>query len=320
MVGVIIPVWKAKDVLPHALDSLVAQTKRMFLVCISIDGDDEDYSEIIEEYKRRGLKICVIRQEVNGGPGMARQAGIFKMAPMCDYLMFLDADDMLMPQAVDKLYEEAKKTNADAIQSSIIAASRVDPDRVLAAASTPVTWTHGKIYRSKYLLDNKIEFIPEIRLNEDSYFNVVAMNCTKNKYTVDMVTYYWNDNPNSLTRRDSKEFFKISWEQYVLSQIRGMKKIEEATPEHLTGVLFAMTTINIFWHHAEARQLKLDDTKAIEYFSEWKDIPKFQMLFDSEIFWKTIAANLKASMIKGDDIIFPKQNFAEWINTYFKRS
>ena len=61
MVGVIIPTYKAKDVLPHALDSLVAQTKRMFIVCISIDGDDEDYSEIIEEYKRRGLKICVIR-------------------------------------------------------------------------------------------------------------------------------------------------------------------------------------------------------------------------------------------------------------------
>lgn len=319
MVGVIIPTYKAKEVLPHALDSLVAQTKRLFIVCISIDGDDEDYNEIIEEYRRRGLKICVIRREVNGGPGMARQAGIFKMAPMCDYLMFLDADDMLMPQAIDKLYKEAKKTNADAIQSSIIAASRVDSDRVLAAASTPVTWTHGKIYRSKYLIDNKIEFIPEIRLNEDSYFNVVAMNCTKNKYTVDMITYYWNDNPNSLTRHDSKEFFKVSWEQYILSQIRGMERIEEIAPEHLTGVLLAMTAINIFWHHAEARQLKLDDTKAIEYFSEWKDIPKFQELFESEIFWKTIATNLKASMIKGDDIIFPKQNFAEWINNYFKR-
>ena len=85
MVGVIIPTYKAKKVLPHALDSLVAQTKKMFLVCISIDGEDEAYTKIIEEYKRRGLKIITIRSETNGGPGLARQAGIRAMAPFCDY-------------------------------------------------------------------------------------------------------------------------------------------------------------------------------------------------------------------------------------------
>ena len=37
MVNVIIPTYKARETLPAALDSLVAQTKKMFIVTISQD-------------------------------------------------------------------------------------------------------------------------------------------------------------------------------------------------------------------------------------------------------------------------------------------
>ena len=316
MVGVIIPTYKAKDVLPHALDSLVAQTKKMFLVCISVDGDDEDYSEIVKEYTRRGLKIKLIRSETNGGPGMARQAGINAMAPMCDYVMFLDADDLLMPQAVERLYSEAKRNNADAIQTSVVADATAAPDHVMVASQTPVTWTHGKIYRTKYLLDNKIEFIPEIRLNEDSYFNVVAMNCTKQKFMIDEITYYWSDNPNSLTRQDRGEFFLKSWQQYILSQVRGMERIYEIRPEAMNGTLLGLTCINVFWHFTQARNRGLDETIVRQYLAEWKDIPKFQEIFNDSEFWQAVSTNLKASVMENGNLIFPKQNFADWVKEF----
>lgn len=319
MVGVIIPTYKAKKVLPHALDSLVAQTKKMFLVCISIDGDDEDYTKIIEEYKRRGLKIITIRSETNGGPGLARQAGIRAMAPFCDYLMFLDADDLLMPQAIERLYEEAKRNGADAIQSSVVADATAAPDRIMVASQTPVTWTHGKIYRTQYLLEKQIEFIPDIRLNEDSYFNVVVMNCTEKKFMLDEITYYWSDNPDSLTRRDTEEFFRISWEQYILSQVRGMKRIYEIKPDALTGVLLGLTCINVFWHHVQARNRGLDETKVTNYLGEWKEIPRFQELIASPEFWNAVADNLKASVLENGNLIFPKQNFADWVKEYITK-
>jgi len=60
MTEVGIPVYKARATLPKALDSLLAQTKEMFITCLSIDGDGEDYSDIIAEYTRRGLHIRVI--------------------------------------------------------------------------------------------------------------------------------------------------------------------------------------------------------------------------------------------------------------------
>ena len=97
-----IPVYKAKETLPDALDSLVAQTYKRFIVTLSIDGDGEDYSDIINTYKARGLKIRAITSAVNHGAGGARQ--LILDATICDYIMFLDADDILMPRAVEVLY------------------------------------------------------------------------------------------------------------------------------------------------------------------------------------------------------------------------
>ena len=57
MVEVGIPVYRAKATLPNTLDSLVAQTYKEFVVTLSIDGDNEDYDDIIKNYRERGLEI-----------------------------------------------------------------------------------------------------------------------------------------------------------------------------------------------------------------------------------------------------------------------
>ena len=66
MVNVIIPTYKARDTLPKALDSLVAQTKKTFVVTIVQDGDGEDYSDIISEYRKRGLGIRILILDTRG--------------------------------------------------------------------------------------------------------------------------------------------------------------------------------------------------------------------------------------------------------------
>ena len=102
IVDVIIPTYKARETLPKALDSLVAQTKKMFLVTIVQDCDGEDYGDIIEEYKRRGLVIRWVPLTENVGPGGARQAGMDSDL-MSEYFMFLDSDDMYTPRAIEIL-------------------------------------------------------------------------------------------------------------------------------------------------------------------------------------------------------------------------
>ena len=222
IVNLIIPTYKARDTLPAALDSLVAQTKKLFIITIVQDADDEDYTDIINEYRSRGLQIKLLQMPENGGPGLARQYGM-DHDTMCDYFMFMDSDDILMPRAIELLYREAKLNDADFVSSDFIAERIYAPGLYMDVTKTPITWTHGKLYKAKYLRDNNIRFHPSLRLNEDAYFNLVAGNCTKNKIKIQEVTYLWRENKKSLTRSTSEvDFFQKSWEDYIVSQVQGL--------------------------------------------------------------------------------------------------
>lgn len=313
MINIIIPTYRARETLPQALDSLVSQTKRMFITTIVQDCDNEDYSDIIQEYTRRGLKIRLIKMNENVGPGLARQAGM-DSDTMCDYCMFMDSDDMLMPRAIEVLYTEAKKRNADVIMSDFYAERFHQPGTYLACDEVPVTWCHGKIYKLKYLRDNHIRFIPELRLNEDSYFNLVAVNCAERKFRIKELTYLWRANQNSLTRaKGTTEFFKQSWSQYVNSQIQAIYKISDIMGSMRVDVL-AMTLINIYDHCMKAIYLgyKLDNLNLnrLGYYNV------IQNAVNNEEFWKIINEKLKGSVMFDDCLIFYKLRFCDWLNQY----
>ena len=101
----------------------------MFIVCLSIDGDGEDYSNIIKTYQNRGLKIRVINSKENGGPGMARQRILD--TTQCEYLIYLDADDMLMPRAVEILTNGIRNNNLNILRSSFIREEKHKGDKII---------------------------------------------------------------------------------------------------------------------------------------------------------------------------------------------
>lgn len=318
MVNIIIPTYKARDILPKALDSLVAQTKKMFIVTIIQDCDGEDYSDIIQEYDRRGLHIQLLSTSVNGGPGVARQVGIDNNK-MCDYLMFLDSDDMLLPNAVETLYTEAKKNRVDVLSSDFIAERKHEPNMCLKADRTPVTWTHGKIYSANYLQSKNIRFRDDLRLNEDSYFNLVALNCTENKKIIPECTYLWCDNKNSLTRDEGHAgFFFKSWEVYIYGQVLALKKIAEVTGT-LRTTLCAATLINIYRHVMSAIHYKLDLNTVQEYCSWLKDLQELQLALEEPDFWDYVHHNLKASEYVEDALVFYDIKFSKWVREWIKK-
>jgi len=316
MLNIVIPTYRARDTLPAALDSLVAQTKKMFVVTISQDGDGEDYSDIIEEYERRGLHIRLICG-INGGPGVARQRG-FDCDRMCDYVMFLDSDDMLMPNAVDTLYTEAKRNNADVLASNFIVEHKHESNGLIDVMNSSVTWCHGKIYRADYLRSNKIRFREDIKLNEDAYFNLVAINCAKHSNKLEEVTYLWRDNKNSLTRESEyMGFFKKSWEFYVLSQVEALKEIVRINGD-IKCTLLAATLINIYKHMMTAISEGIDTSRAKAYTLTLKEVPEIINTLDEYNFWVYIHQNLKASHYIEDKLIFFKQRFSDWVREYIK--
>ncbi len=112
----------------------------------------------------------------NVGPGLARQAAM-DADNESEFFMLCDSDDLIMPQAIESLLRGITTKQLDIVTSSFIRHQK-DNNLMQDVANTAITWCAGKIYRAKYLKENNIRFHPHLRLNEDSYFNVVAWNAT----------------------------------------------------------------------------------------------------------------------------------------------
>ena len=322
MVDLIIPTFKARATLPMALDSLVAQTKKFFIVTIVQDADGEDYTDIIERYKERGLQIRLLQMEENGGPGAARQYGMDRDLKS-EFFMFMDADDLLNPRAIEVLSKEIKANNADVVISDFLVTEKDGTSHLMNVDNTPCTWTHGKIYRAQYLRDKNIRFLPGLRLNEDSYFNLVAVNSTKNKFKIHEVTYVWHRNDNSLTRADGDDgFFIKSWECYIRSQVYGLKELGKNLGKLDPG-LVAATLINVYTHHMKAlSSLFFSKCKEEDFWNttvELKKLGKSPIVMEAinnEQFWDYLCRHLMACEKVGNNIIFYKIRFVDWLKQY----
>ena len=311
MVEVGIPVYKARATLSDTLDSLVAQTYKRFIVTLSIDGDGEDYSDIVNTYRARGLKIRVITSVVNRGPGMARQ--LILNATMCDYIMFVDADDLLMPRAIEVLYTQAKAANYDILQGSFIKESKTSDDKMMASTDNVITWFHGKIYKVDYLNKKHITFLPELRVDEDAYFNAVAWHSTENKGITGEVVYLWRDNKSSITRAHSrKDYFIKTHNDYIYGQVQALKKLFEIN-ESVSQLLITMTLINIYYFYMKARFYKCDEAEMDEVISTLKNEKWMQLWLQQGENWMDVISNIKPGQIYDDEyVVFYEETFNLW--------
>jgi glycosyltransferase involved in cell wall biosynthesis len=103
MVSTITCCYNYAAFLPQTLDSLVRQTRLPAEVIVIDDGSTDDSAAIAEAY---GPPVRVIRQENRGQPA-SRNVGI--QAARGDYLLFIDADDLLHPTALERLTAAAEK-------------------------------------------------------------------------------------------------------------------------------------------------------------------------------------------------------------------
>lgn len=93
-VSVIIPCYKQAHFLPGALESVFSQTHAAVEAVVVNDGSPDDADAVARSY---GERIRYVSQ-ANAGLPAARNAGI--AASSGKYLLFLDADDLLPPEAV----------------------------------------------------------------------------------------------------------------------------------------------------------------------------------------------------------------------------
>src|SRR5262245_21627849 len=101
-VSVIIPCYNGAAFLRETVQSAVAQTHVPLEVIVVDDGSTDDSAAIADSF---GPPVRVIRQK-NQGESVARNQGV--AASSGEYLMFLDADDLLAPNALATLIDAVR--------------------------------------------------------------------------------------------------------------------------------------------------------------------------------------------------------------------
>jgi hypothetical protein len=111
-VSVVIPCYRQAHFLPEAIESVLAQEHEVVEVIVVDDGSPDNVGEVAARYP--GVKYL---RQPNGGLAAARNAGLKEASG--EFLLFLDADDRLLPEAIGRGLAEL----------------RADPEAMMAAGT-----------------------------------------------------------------------------------------------------------------------------------------------------------------------------------------
>lgn len=110
-VSIIIPVYKVASWLDACLSSCLRQTFRDIEIIVVVDGSPDASLQIAEAYAANDDRIVIIHKIKNEGLIYARKSGI--EAARGEYIFHLDGDDFIPEKAIESLYEEAIRQDAD---------------------------------------------------------------------------------------------------------------------------------------------------------------------------------------------------------------
>ena len=218
-VSVIVPVYDVEKYLPECLDSLIQQTLNDFeIICVD-DCTPDNSAQIMREYAARDNRVKNIFLSQNGGLAHARNEALKKAVGK--YIYFVDSDDKLELDALEKLYNIAEANQADILNFLPSTLKECDipqsdncyqdfPAELIERCYTgrylfgrmleescfsPTVWM--RFFRSDLLKELNISFIDGF-IHEDNYFSAKTMVMAKKIIAINERFYIRRVRENSI--------------------------------------------------------------------------------------------------------------------------
>ena len=298
-IDVVIPAYNVpEDIIFRCLASIACQTIVSDIkVTIVDDASEEEYPEIYERVANRfkdAMEINILRYEVNGGPGVARQYG----ADHSDngYITFIDADDTFNGAFALQALRNAIEMDNDIYIMSVgvfdeVHETMIPPGQgpLLMQHDQDMIWMFGKMYKRSFLDKYSIRFHPTSRANEDNGFNTIIRLISNEREQIKFIpahVYYWHESPNSITRANDCQYsyggsIRDSFYGYVENMIYAVKEAKKRSPFNGNITLWAIGCMfNIYEYYIEGYARANDHAKnnfkwCKRYYDEvFKDLEK----------------------------------------------
>ncbi len=239
-ISVIIPAYNASDTIEQCVISLLDQSIGRPDIIVVDDESTDDTTAVLESYVRDGR--CVVQTIEHAGPGAASNAGL--AVADSEYVTFLGADDVLLPQACEHLLRVAEGTSADVVYGPHLRynwqgipepvlylswALQTDEDQNLReqenlATGFPVV--AGKLFRTSLIRESALMFA-YLFTAEDYVFSIQAWAAAERVHACSIPVYLRRPFTDTLGISDRPATFPL-----IRDHMRAIEIVDQFCAEH----------------------------------------------------------------------------------------
>lgn len=304
-ISVLVPVYNTSDYLRTCLESLKNQSlKDIEIICIN-DGSTDDSLNILNEYANSDRRFKIINKG-NTGYGHSMNMGLDKASG--EYIGIVESDDYIDCEMYQRLYEEAKKNDADIVKSDYWIYFKGENIKTNSLGEGPFNevfmprrenhslFLRGQsiwssIYRRKMIKDYNIRFLESPGASyQDISFYFISMACADRVVLLnDAFLHYRQDNPNSSVKSTDKVFC-------VCDEIKEIWNFLEKHPELYNELKYVVPEFQ--WNIYQWNVNRLKKCSKFEFleciYDEFEllndgNLLKMQYWNSKENFWKAVS-------------------------------
>jgi len=284
LISVIVPIYKSAAYMHQCVDSLLAQTYQNTEIILVNDGSPDESGEIADAMAAANSKIQVIHKK-NGGTASTCNAGL--NAAKGEYITFMDADDWVHPEMVERLYRLCVEYDAPISMGELQEVyTRETPtefitddievmDQRTAIGELIEDKRVRCFYQAKLF---KTELFDQVRFTEGmSYEDVAIMQdlfllADRLVYTPSVFCYYYQHSESILHSRN----LQLNFDQLAAFQLQ-MDHILEKYPEYRTVL--------------ELKQYKFELSTMCFYLAEYRKEQKYDK--QVEQLWNSMSSRYR---------------------------
>lgn len=229
MISIIVPFYNTGKLIKTSVQSLISQTDKRFEVVFVNDGSTDDTRNILVRLLQDKDITYIISDKANGGVSSARNYGMQRARG--EFLMFLDADDCIVDNFVERLCREIKEepdivlSGHDVVSSDFKVLHHHVPSGYDLCESGKkifrdvlgrklVIDVASLLFRKDFLFTHRLAYNTKLPFGEDLEFNLQALYKAEKVNVVDERMSFYVRHSESTTSCS----FDESWYGYYISR------------------------------------------------------------------------------------------------------
>ncbi len=237
-----LPVFNVKEYIEACIKSIDSQTMNNIsyeILCIDDCSTDGSY-ELLQTISKNNRAVKLVKNKENKGVSYTRNQLIEQASGT--YIWFVDPDDMLYPNCVNKIYNIALRYNPDVILADYMRIEDNDTEEYIKNISEneyehvsfgmkwPIDTNNRRMsavwcgmFKRQFLVTNKLKFNEDMIAQEDTLFYYEFLLKTKNVIKCEAPCYLYRQRATSVMHTRTVERAK----KYYTSMLAMLKTYEQ---------------------------------------------------------------------------------------------